>query len=143
MEFLGWLGALALLLVTLEGACALFLHGIWPQRARKIRTRHALLGNRSWNAEKGAMPNEREDHRGYRRRRDPIPFFPLLGWRYHSPSVFWGLDTDKDGFIPNRRGERSAIDPEAAIRIWLVGGSTIAGSLLAIEEKACPDTDAQ
>ena len=74
------------------------------------------------------MPNESVDHRGLRKRRDPTPSYPLMGWRYPKPSVYWDLQTDQDGFIPNRRGDRSAVDREAAVRIWLVGGSTMAGS---------------
>ena len=90
------------------------------------------------------MPNEKKDHRGKRMRRDPTPSFPLLGWRYPGPSVYWDLETDNDGFLPNRRGEQSAIDREAEIRVWLVGGSTMAGAGASANDRtiaACLERD--
>ena len=78
--------------------------------------------------EPDAMPNESTDHRGLRLRRDPTPSYPLFGWRYPGRSVYWDLETDKDGFIPNEKGLSSAVDRDAEVSIWMVGGSTVAGS---------------
>ena len=78
--------------------------------------------------EPDAMPNESTDHRGLRLRRDPTPSYPLFGWRYPGRSVYWDLETDKDGFIPNDKGLSSAVDRDAEVSIWMVGGSTVAGS---------------
>ena len=55
-------------------------------------------------------------------------FLPLFGWRYPGRSVYWDLETDKDGFIPNEKGLSSAVDRDAEVSIWMVGGSTVAGS---------------
>lgn len=128
MWILGLVLAGILLLVLIEWLSFLFLRLLAPGRARAVSERHAIFGRRRWSPEEQAMPNESVDHRGLRKRRDPTPSYPLMGWRYPKPSIYWDLQTDQDGFIPNRRGDRSAVDREAAVRIWLVGGSTMAGS---------------
>ncbi len=128
MWILGSVLAGILLLVLLEGVSFLLLRLLAPERGKAVSQRHAIFGRRHWSPEEQAMPNESVDHRGLRKRRDPTPSYPLMGWRYPKPSVYWDLQTDQDGFIPNRRGDRSAVDREAAVRIWLVGGSTMAGS---------------
>ena len=128
MSILITLFALLLLFFVLEAGSYLVLSLRDENRAREVTRRHIVLGNVHGARAQHVMPNETVDHRGFHKRRDPTPSHPLYGWRYHEPSIYWDLQTDRDGFLPNRKGATSAIDSEAERRIFMTGGSTVAGT---------------
>ena len=137
MSILLTLFALLLVFCVLEVVSYLVLSLKGEDRAKNVTRTHPLLGvyrDRSQHV----MPNETADHRGFHKRRDPTPSHPLYGWRYHEPSIYWDLETDRDGFLPNRRGETSAIDGDAELRVFMTGGSTVAGTGASSNETTIP-----
>jgi hypothetical protein len=98
-----------------------------PTLAKEIQNAHPLWGDNSNNLQ--------IDHRGRLLRRDPIPFHPLLGWRYHQKAVFWGLLVSEEGFVLNSADDNSAFHDDAQVRVFILGGSTVAGAGASSNEK--------
>ena len=129
---------LLILCLLIEAGSYLVLNLKNENRAKEITRRHPIFGGIHRDGGQHLMPNESVDHRGSHKRRDPTPSHPLYGWRYTRPSIYWDLQTDKDGFLPNRTGESSAIDPDAKWRIFITGGSTVAGTGASSNETTLP-----
>ncbi len=111
---LGAAGA-ALLFLALELASYVVLRSTAPRTARLVTHRHALLG---------------DDHPPG----TAYTFHPLFGWKPPADGLEHGSSRspthylrDRFGFVREDPGETVALDPDAAIRIVVVGGSSVRG----------------
>lgn len=102
----------ALFFAFAEGISYLGLHQLAPREARQTLRRHALVGNPS-PLPAGGQPAAQM-----------ISFHPLHGWRLSS----FRKDVDAHGFNVNRPGDTNALEAEADPRIFVLGGSTVAGA---------------
>lgn len=114
---LPWI-VLASVLIILEAAAYLTLTLRSPELARKTARRHVLVGSPE-RLSPGDVPVQ-----------DVIAFHPLHGWFYRSRRP----DRDRHGFRVNDSSETASLDPSAALRVFLLGGSTAAGQGVTPEE---------